>query len=78
MWLFMSADFLLPLCFWKVSDEFVVAVVVVNDADNDTEFNCCGKFDGWNAAFDERFFTNADVSSDGVSPMKRIKKKRND
>lgn len=47
------------------------ADTAANDADNAAEFNCCGKFDGWNVAVvDDKFFTNADDSSVGVSPAK--------
>lgn len=58
-----SDDFrLFPLYFWNGVDAFA------SDADSATEFKCCDKLAEWNGTDDERFFTSADESSDGVSP----------
>lgn len=76
----MRLDFRLPLylfvCWMGLTAD---ADTAANDADNVAEFSCCGKFDGWNVAVvDDKFFTNADDSSVGVSPgqKKNGRKKR--
>lgn len=79
MWLLMRLDFRLALylfvCCWMglMAD----ADTAANDADNDAEFNCCGKFDGWNVAVvDDKFFTSANDSSVGVSPAKKKREEK--
>lgn len=78
MWLLIRLDFRLVLyllvCCWMglTAD----ADTAANDADNAAEFNCCGKFDGWNVAVvDDKFFTSANDSSVGVSPCKNAREK---